>query len=68
MSRPYACEKCQHTKFKTGQLRAAGGFFSKLFDVQSRKFTTVSCSNCGYTEIYKGDTSVVGNIFDFFTQ
>ena len=68
MSRQFSCVKCQHTQFEAGQLRAAGGFWSKIFDIQSRKFTTVSCSSCGYTEVYKGDSSVLGNIFDFFTQ
>jgi len=26
----------------------------------------VSCSQCGYTEIYRGDTSKWGNVADFF--
>ena len=68
MSRGFTCVKCQNTSFETGQLRATGGFLSKIFDVQSRKFTTVSCKRCHYTEIYKGDTSMLGNIFDFFTR
>lgn len=68
MGRQFSCVKCGHRSFQTGQMRATGGFLSKIFDVQSRKFTTVSCKGCGYTELYKGDTSVVGNIFDFFTQ
>ncbi|MGA1196795.1 MAG: zinc ribbon domain-containing protein [Candidatus Latescibacterota bacterium] len=45
-------------------MRTAGGRLSKLFDVQNKKFTTVSCSACGFTEIYKGNTSLVGNVFD----
>ena len=36
------------------QLRAAGGFWTKIFDIQSRELTTVSCEKCGFTEIYKG--------------
>lgn len=68
MSRNYVCPKCQHTEYETGQLRAAGGFWSKIFDVQGKKFTTLSCARCRFTELYKGDTSVLGNVFDFLTQ
>ena len=62
----YVCAKCQHTEFETDEFRATGGNFAKMFDVQNKKFTTVSCKQCGYTEIYKGSTSTLGNIFDFF--
>ncbi len=60
----YRCEKCQNTRYETGEIRTAGGRLSKLFDVQNKKFMTVSCSECGFTEIYKGNTSLVGNVFD----
>ncbi|MBC8481186.1 MAG: GTP-binding protein [Planctomycetes bacterium] len=32
------------------------------------EFTTVTCKRCSYTEIYKADSSTIGNIFDFFTN
>jgi predicted nucleic-acid-binding Zn-ribbon protein len=48
------------------EFRATGGNFAKIFDVQNKKFTTVSCRQCGYTEIYKGSTSTLGNVVDFF--
>ena len=62
----FYCVKCNHTGFSTDEFRATGGNFAKLFDVQNKKFTTVSCDRCGYTEVYKGDTSKLSNIFDFF--
>ena len=55
-------------EYEVGQFRAAGGFLSKVFDVQSQRFSTVTCSRCSYTEIYKTDTSMLGNVFDFFTN
>jgi len=64
----YHCPKCQHTRYETGQMRATGGFLTKIFDVQSKRFTTVTCKQCRYTEIYKADSSMLGNIFDFFTN
>ena len=64
----FKCAKCGHTTFDVGEFRATGGFLTKLFDVQSKKFTTVSCKQCKYTEIYRADSSMLGNIFDFFTD
>jgi len=67
-TKEYKCPKCGNSTFKTDQMRATGGGFSKIFDVQNKKFTTISCEKCGYTEFYKAETSTLGNIFDFFTN
>ena len=64
----YSCPKCHNKEYEVSEFRAAGGFLSKVFDVQSRRFTTVICTQCRYTEIYQADSSMLGNIFDFFTN
>jgi len=64
----FKCAKCGGTGFTQDQMRATGGFWAKIFDVQNKKFTTLSCDNCGYTELYKGTSSMMGNIFDLFTN
>ena len=64
----YICPKCRNTQYETDELRATGGFLIKVFDVQNKKFTTVTCTRCKYTEIYKASTSMLGNIFDLFTN
>jgi Predicted nucleic-acid-binding protein containing a Zn-ribbon domain len=61
----YVCPKCGCTECETDQLQATGGNFSKLFDVQNKKFFTVTCRRCGYTELYKGKTSTFMNVVDF---
>ena len=63
----FRCTKCANDQFETSEFRATGGFLSKIFDIQSRKFTTVTCTRCKFTEIYKADSSALGNIFDLFT-
>lgn len=60
------CAKCSDNEYETSEFRAAGGFLSKVFDVQSRKFTTVTCTRCKYTEIDKADSGALGSIFDLF--
>ncbi|MYC29470.1 MAG: DNA-binding protein [Chloroflexi bacterium] len=62
----YSCMKCNNNSYTTDEFRATGGGFSRFFDVQNKKFTTVSCSLCGFTEIYRGDTGKWGNVADFF--
>ncbi|MFC2097093.1 zinc ribbon domain-containing protein [Bacteroidota bacterium] len=64
----YTCPKCGNKNYEIDKFSATGGFFTKIFDVQNKKFTTVTCSRCAYTEIYKASTSQLGNIFDFFTN
>lgn len=63
----WKCPKCAHREFDTDQFRAAGGMFSKIFDVQNKRFTTVTCGRCSFTEIYRTKSSAIGNVFDFLT-
>ncbi len=64
----FRCTKCSNNQYEVAEFRAAGGFWSKIFDVQGSRFTTVTCSRCKFTDIYKADSSTLGNIFDFFTN
>ena len=48
----YICPKCGCHEYDSDQFQATGGNFAKLFDVQNKKFITVSCRECGYTELY----------------
>lgn len=65
MTTGYRCPKCSWEACTTSEFRATGGFLTKFFDVQSKRFTTVICSRCRYTELYQADQSTLGNIFDF---
>ncbi|MEJ2534809.1 MAG: zinc ribbon domain-containing protein [Gammaproteobacteria bacterium] len=64
----WRCTKCGHRDFDADQLRATGGILSKIFDVQNKRFTTVSCERCSYTEFYRTKSSALGSVLDFFTQ
>ena len=64
----WKCAKCGNPDYETDEFRATGGAFAKIFDVQNKKFATVTCSRCSYTEIYRASTSTLGNVFDFFTN
>lgn len=58
------CPKCGGTETETDEIATSGTGLTKMFDVQNRKFLVVSCAECGYSELYKGQSS--GNAIDFF--
>jgi predicted nucleic-acid-binding Zn-ribbon protein len=58
------CPKCGGTEAETDEIATSGTGLTKMFDVQNRSFLVVSCANCGYSELYKGQSS--GNAIDFF--
>jgi predicted nucleic-acid-binding Zn-ribbon protein len=64
----YSCPKCGNLEYEIGELRGTGGTLSKIFDVQNKHFTHVTCTRCKFTEFYKAESSTLGNIFDFFTN
>lgn len=61
----YMCEKCGNTHYSSDQFQATGGQFAKMFDVQNKKFTTISCTRCGFTELYQEQGSDGWDILDF---
>ena len=62
---PYRCPKCGCDSYESDQFQATGGNFAKLFDVQNKRFITVTCTRCGYTERYRGRTNRGMDILDF---
>lgn len=61
----YTCPKCGNHEFINDVIQTTGGNFAKLFDVQNKKFTTISCQRCGYTELYRDVDNNGMNILDF---
>lgn len=61
----YVCPKCGCRSFDTDQFRATGGALAQMFDVQNKRFITVSCHDCGYTELYREQSGAGVNVLDF---
>lgn len=61
----YVCPKCGCTTYEHDQFQATGGNLAKIFDVQNKRFVTISCTRCGYTDLYKAVSSDGMNILDF---
>lgn len=61
----YVCPKCANETYEADQFQATGGNFAKIFDVQNKKFVTISCTRCGYTELCRATSSEGWNVLDF---
>ena len=65
----WICLKCKHQEYELEEIRVAGSFWTKIFNIQNKKYSSVSCAQCHYTEFYKkAPGSTLSNIFDFFTN
>ena len=63
----WKCPKCNHRNYDIGEMRVAGSFWTKIFNIQNKKYSAVSCLQCSYTEFFKADSpSTLANVFDFF--
>ncbi len=69
MAKGYKCPKCGNESYERDEIRTTGSRLSKIFDVQNKRFYTITCTKCSYTEFYKrSDSSTLSNIFDFLTD
>ncbi len=52
LSDKFACARCQNKGAHVEQLAMSGTGISRFFEVQPYRYAFVSCTNCGYTEVY----------------
>lgn len=60
------CPKCGHADASVGSISTTGSGLSKMFDVQTNTFRTVTCAECGYTELYKDVGGSGSDLVDVF--
>jgi predicted nucleic-acid-binding Zn-ribbon protein len=60
------CPKCGHGEVDVGEISTTGSGLSKMFDIQTNTFKVVSCTNCGYSELYRDVGSAGSDIVDVF--
>lgn len=47
----FTCAKCGNTQYMIDKFQAAGNLWFR--DFPNKKFTTVTCTRCFYTDVYK---------------
>ncbi|MFC6836378.1 zinc ribbon domain-containing protein [Halomarina ordinaria] len=65
-TRDRGCVKCGHSDADVGSISTTGSGLSKFFDVQTNNFKVVSCTNCGYSELYRDTGSAGSDLVDIF--
>ena len=60
----WQCPKCSNHQHTVTQISTAGGFLSRLFNLQHNKFSAVTCSKCTFTEFYKTSSNTLSNVLD----
>ncbi|GAB2023994.1 zinc ribbon domain-containing protein [Lactovum odontotermitis] len=61
----YVCPKCGNQHYEQDQFQATGGNFAKFMNIQNKKMITITCTSCGYTELYRASTTTGSNVLDF---
>lgn len=51
----FKCSKCRHRECHIKEVSMSGTGLSKLLDINYNHYLFVSCSNCGFVEIYNPD-------------
>eukprot|EP00761_Pharyngomonas_kirbyi_P011126 gb/GECH01011150.1/.p1 GENE.gb/GECH01011150.1/~~gb/GECH01011150.1/.p1 ORF type:complete len:145 (+),score=39.13 gb/GECH01011150.1/:1-435(+) len=64
----YSCEICGCNEYRDNTVIASSSIWSKLLNIQTRKFATVSCQNCGHTEFFERYQSPIWNILDILIR
>ena len=55
--------------YNLGEIRVTGSFWSKIFNIQNKRFSSVTCEKCSYTEFYRRQSaSTMAIFFDYFTN
>lgn len=60
------CIKCNSSEFTEDIVTMTGKSWSRFMNIQNRKFASISCDKCGYTEFYRGNSKSWENVIDFF--
>ena len=65
----WSCPKCHYREYEVGEMRVTGSFWTKIFNIQNKRYSSISCTQCLYTEFYQNKPgSTLSNIIDFFTN
>ena len=60
----YTCPKCGSKTCITGEISTTGNFLTRVLNIQSKRFTSVTCSECKYTEFYHLSSKRLSDVLD----
>ena len=69
LNEDFECIKCENKEFVEGKINTTGSGLSKFFNIQLHTFQTISCSECGYTDLFRREkSSFLSRLLQFFTN
>lgn len=60
----YTCPKCGSRTCDTGEISTTGSFLTRILNIQHKRFTSVTCSECKYTELYHLSAKRLRDVLD----
>jgi uncharacterized protein len=60
----YKCLKCSGGDYTKSEVSTTGGTWSRMFDYSSNFFTAITCSKCGYTELFRANSTGLKDLLD----
>jgi len=61
----YSCPKCGNHEFELGEVFMAGSIIAKILNFEYRRFSSVACTKCTFTELFKTPKKEIQNVLDF---
>jgi uncharacterized protein len=61
----YSCPKCGNHEFDLGEVFMAGSVIAKILNFEFKRFSSLTCAKCSYTELYRTPKNEVQNVLDF---
>jgi len=52
IAQKFVCAHCNHSHGHVEQLAMSGTGLSRFLEIQVHRYAFVSCTNCGYTEVF----------------
>jgi uncharacterized protein len=64
----FTCPKCGNKQYEIGEMWTFSSFWTKIFELHTRRFTYLTCQSCKYTEIYKVPKKKIGEVINFIAR
>lgn len=64
----YKCPKCGNSQYIISEMWASSNVIVKLLGLQNRRFTSVSCQMCHFTEFYNVPKKKIGEVINFISR
>lgn len=52
LAEKFVCAHCDNERGRVERLAMSGTGLSRLLEIQAHRYAFVSCTNCGYTEVF----------------